>query len=106
VAFTEPGGSLGLPADSSATVGLGVQEEGGDGPKEATHTATWHVVPSPGVLGVRVSPASGSISVVHGRTTTPLRVTSGSPGTFTVTIDVSQGGRSLPSLVLDVEVSS
>jgi predicted alpha-1,2-mannosidase len=106
VAFTEPGGSLGLPADSSATVGLGVQEEGGDGPKEATHTATWRVIPSPGVLGVRVSPASGSIIVVHGRTTTPLRVTSGSPGTFTVTIDVSQGGRSLPSLVLDVEVSS
>jgi predicted alpha-1,2-mannosidase len=109
VAFTEPGGSLDLAADSSTTFQLGVQEEEVSGTTEPAHTVTWHVAPSAAdtaVIGVKVSPTSGSIDVVHGRSTVPLHVTSGSPGTFPLTIDLSQGGKSLPSLTLDVDVAS
>jgi predicted alpha-1,2-mannosidase len=104
VPFTIPGGSLSMPAGASATFQLGVQEGSGGG--GSVRTVGWHVVPSAGVVGVRVVPASGTLSVLNGRSTTPLQVTSGSPGTFAVRIDLTQGGKPLPNLTLDVDVSS
>jgi hypothetical protein len=102
VASTTAGGSLDLPANGSATTQLAVQEA--TGPGGPVHPVSWRVVPSPGVEGVTVSPASGILDVADGRSTTPLRVTAGSPGTFAVTIDLTQGGRPLPSLTFDVDV--
>jgi len=103
VASITPGGSLDIPANGSATTELGVQEA--TGPGGPVHPVSWRVVPSPGVEGVTVSPASGTIDVVDGRSATPLRVTAGSPGTFAVTIDLTQGGRPLPRLTFDVDVA-
>ena len=103
VAYTTPGGSLTVPANGSATIGLGVQEAAGPGGPD--HRVSWHVVPPTGVEGVTVSPTSGVLDVVHGRSATPLRVTAGSPGTFAVTIDLTQGGHSLPRLTFDVDVA-
>jgi Glycosyl hydrolase family 92 len=103
VASITPGGSLDLPANGTATTELDVQEA--TGPGGPVHPVSWHVVPSPGVEGVTVSPASGNLDVVSGRSATPLRVTAGSPGTFAVTIDLTQGDRPLPRLTFDVEVT-
>jgi hypothetical protein len=44
--------------------------------------------------------------VVDGRSTTPLVVTAASPGTSAVTIDLTQGGKPLPSLTLDVDATA
>jgi hypothetical protein len=104
VASTTPGGSLDVPANGSATTELGVQEA--TGPGGPTHPVSWRVVPSPGVVGVTVSPASGTLDVVDGRSATPLRVTAGSPGTYPVTIDLTQGGHPLPRLTFDVDVAA
>ncbi len=106
VPFTTPGGSITVPANGVATFELGVQEEEGAGSSGSVRMVAWHVVPSAGDAGVTVSPTSGTLRVVDGRSTTPLRVTSGSPGSSSVTIDLNQGGDALPSLTLDVDASS
>ncbi len=103
VASTTPGGSLDVATDGSATTQLVVQEASGSG--GTVHPVSWRVVPSPGVDGVTVAPASGVLDVVDGRSATPLRVTAGSPGTFAVTIDLTQNGRPLPKLTFDVDVA-
>jgi predicted alpha-1,2-mannosidase len=98
VAFTTPGGSLTVATGGSATFLLGVQEASGrSGPP---HTVMWHVVPS---AGTTVSPTSGALRVVDGRSTTPLVVAAANPGTSAVTIDLAQGSEPLPSLTLDVD---
>ncbi len=101
VAFTTPGGSLTVPAGGSATVFLGVQEA--SGASGSPRTVTWHAVPS---AGTTISPASGSLPVVDGRSTTPLVVTPAKAGTSTVTFDLTQGGEPLPSLTLDVDATA
>lgn len=106
VPFTTPGGSVTVPANGVATVQLGVQEGEGAASHGSVRTVAWHVVPSSGATGVRVSPTSGTLRVVDGRSTTPLQVTSGSPGTWPVTIDLNQGSDPLPSLTLDVDADS
>lgn len=106
VPFTTPGGSLTVPANGVATFRLGVQEEEGTGSSGSVRTVAWHVVPSAGAAGVTVSPSSGTLRVVDGRSTTPLRVTAASPGISSVTIDLNQGGDPIPSLALDVDVNS
>jgi predicted alpha-1,2-mannosidase len=101
VAFTTPGGSLTVATGGSATFLLGVQEaSGGSG---SPRTVMWHAVPS---AGTTISPASGSLRVVDGRSTAPLVVTSASPGTSTVTFDLAQRGEPLPSLTLDVNATA
>jgi hypothetical protein len=90
-----------MASDSSATVQLGVQEAGATG----AESVAWHIA-DPGALGgVTVSPASGTLNVVKGRSVTPLRVSSGVAGDVALTFDLTQGGRSLPDLTLDVDVS-
>jgi predicted alpha-1,2-mannosidase len=106
VPFTTPGGSLTVPADGSTTFQLGVQEGSGSPGSEKVQMVAWHEVPVAGLEGVTVSPASGTLKVINGRSTTPLRLTAGSPGTFALTIDLTQAGQPLPSLTLDVDVSS
>lgn len=106
VPFTDPGGSVTVPADSSATVQLGVQEAARPRGTGSAPTVTWRVVPSPASTGVTVSPASGTWSAASDRTTTPLRVASGGPGTYPVTVELDQGGTRLPTLTLDVDVGS
>jgi hypothetical protein len=110
VGFTSPGGALTMRADSAASLALGIQQsmQPSRGVSRATAdhaaTVTWHVVAQPGVLGVHVSPASGTFSV-HGRATTPLLVASGSPGAFSITFILSADGVALPKLVIDVQVT-
>jgi hypothetical protein len=60
---------------------------------------SWRASPS---VGVTVSPTSGTVRVVDGHSTTPLRVTSVEPGTSTITFDLTQKGKPLPSLTLDI----
>jgi hypothetical protein len=105
VPFTDPGGSLHVSAHASATWQLGVQEEAGSQASGVVHMVAWRWVPSASAAGVTVSPASGTMSVTDGRATTPVRVSSSAPGTFAVTIDLTQDGTSLPSVTLDVDVS-
>jgi len=104
VAFTSPGGSVTVPTGGSATVALGVQEVDGAGGSAAAATVDWRAVGSGGA-DVGVSPTSGTLRVTGGRSTTPLEVTVTGPGTGTVTFALSQGGRRLPDLTLDVEAS-
>jgi hypothetical protein len=96
-----------MPADSSATFLLGVQEAGMGGAGSGTgRSVSWHVV-SPGAAGgVTVSSDSGTLTVVEDRSTTPLSVTAGGPGVHPVTFALTQGGRALPSLTLDVDVGA
>ena len=97
MAFTNPAGLLTVPADNSASFELGVQEEARS---REVRAVKWRVVPH----GISVSPAQGTVAVVGDRSTTALRVRSGRPGNYGVTIKLSQGGQPLPSLVLDVDV--
>lgn len=101
VPFTTPGGALTMASDSSATVQLGVQESG----TADAESVAWHITDPGASSGVTVSPASGTFDVVKGRTVTPLRVSSGAAGDVALTFDLTQGGRSLPDLTLDVDVS-
>jgi hypothetical protein len=55
--------------------------------------------------GVTVSPASGTLNVVGGRSVTSLRLSSAGPGDVSVTFDLSQGGKALPDITFDVDVS-
>jgi predicted alpha-1,2-mannosidase len=103
VPFTIPGGSVTVPAGGATTMQLGVQEGAGPGSSGSVATVAWHVVPSAGAAGVTISPSSGTLRVVDGRSTTPIRVTSGSSGISSVTIDLNQGGDPLPSVTLDVD---
>jgi predicted alpha-1,2-mannosidase len=105
VPFTTPGGSLTVAANGSATFQLGVQE-GSPSPGSERETVAWHVASSAQKGGIAVSPSSGILSVVNGRQTEPLRVTATGPGTFALTIDLTQGDTPLPSLTLDVDVAS
>jgi predicted alpha-1,2-mannosidase len=103
VPFTSPGGAMTITSNGSATFQLGVQESGtaGAGPE----SVAWHVA-DPGVLsGVTVSPASGTLEVVGGRSATSLRLSSAGPGDVAVTFDLSQGGKALPDITFDVDVS-
>jgi len=100
VPFTTPGGAVTVSAEGAATVELGVQEEGST---TSVSTVEWHVAPAPGGSGVTVSPDAGRLTVVGGRSTTPLRITSTGPGEAPVTVDLEQGGVPLPSLTLDVD---
>jgi predicted alpha-1,2-mannosidase len=104
VPFTSPGGAVTLGADGTATVLLGVQEAGTPRTAASVSTVTWHVV-LPTTAGVTVSPDSGALSVVGGRSTTPVHVTSTGPGGSSVTFDLAQGGVPLPSLTLDVDAA-
>ena len=99
VAFTEPGGSLSVPARGSAVVHFGVKEEVRQVSPRSVANVSWRAVPS---AGVTVSPSSGTLRVADGRSTTSLRVTTSAPGTATVIFDLSQGASPLPSLTLDV----
>jgi hypothetical protein len=63
----------------------------------------WHVVPSPNST---VSPTSGTLRVVDGRSTTPVVVAAANPGTSAVTIDLALGGEPLPSLTLDIDATA
>jgi predicted alpha-1,2-mannosidase len=106
VAFTTPGGALTMPADGTASFGLGVQEEGGAG---AGAKIVWHVAGSgsaAGSGGVTVSPDSGSFSALKGRSSTPVGVTSQGAGDFSITFALTQGGVALPDLTLDIDVAS
>jgi len=106
VPFTIPGGTVTVPAGGAATVQLGVQEGAGTGSPGSVRTVAWHVVPSAETAGATISPSSGTLRVVGGRSTTPIRVTAGSPGISSVTIDMNQGGDPLPSVTLDIDASS
>jgi hypothetical protein len=53
-----------------------------------------------------VSPASGTFTVTGGRADVPVTVTSGAAADVGVTFDLTEGGRPLPDLTLDVDVSS
>jgi predicted alpha-1,2-mannosidase len=99
VPFTDPGGSLNVPPGGSALLRLGVQEASPSGGSRSVELVSWRAVPS---AGVTLSPASGTLRVVDGRSTTPLRVTSTGAGASTVTFDLTQGGTPLPGLTLDV----
>ena len=99
VAFTQPGGSLSVPPRGSAVVHFGVKEEARQVGPRSVANVSWRAVPS---AGVTVSPSTGTLRVAHGRSTTPLRVTTAVSGTATVTFDLSQGATPLPSLTLDV----
>jgi hypothetical protein len=65
----------------------------------------WHVANPAASAGVTVSPASGTLDVVNGRSVTSLRVRSGAAGDVALTFELTQGGHSLPDLTLDVDVS-
>ncbi len=104
VPFTDPGGSLTVPAGGSATLQLGVQEAGGA--SSHAQTVAWHVVPSSANGAVTVSPTSGTVTVTGGRSTTPIQVSVGSAGPSAVTFSLNQGGRPLPSVTVEVDVSS
>jgi hypothetical protein len=65
----------------------------------AVESVSWRAVPS---AGLSVSPVSGTMAVVGGRSMTPVRVTAAEPGASTVTFDLTQKGTPLPSLTLDV----
>ncbi|MGO8869936.1 MAG: GH92 family glycosyl hydrolase [Acidimicrobiales bacterium] len=105
VPFTLPGGSVTLAAGTTATVQLGVQE-GPPPPRAApVGTVAWHVVPSPAAAGVTVSPSSGIVRLSTVRLTVPLQVAVGGPGTYAVTVDLTQGGRRLPTLTLEVDAT-
>ena len=99
VPFTTPGGSVSVPTHGSTTFELGVQERTGSG---SVQTVGWHVASS---SGVTVSPASGTLRVSDGRSTTPLQVTAGSPGTTALTFDLAEGSTPLPNLTLEVDVT-
>jgi predicted alpha-1,2-mannosidase len=99
VPFTDPGGSLSVPLHGSATFNLGVQEASRSEGSMAVESVSWRAVPS---AGLSVSPVSGTMAVVGGRSMTPVRVTAAEPGASTVTFDLTQKGTPLPSLTLDV----
>jgi predicted alpha-1,2-mannosidase len=99
VPFTAPGGSVSVPVGGSATFQLGVQEGSQPAGSRAVELVSWRASPS---VGVTVSPTSGTLRVVDGHSTTPLRVTSVEPGTSTITFDLTQKGKPLPSLTLDI----
>jgi hypothetical protein len=101
VPFTTPGGALALSGGGSATFLLGVQEENSGGA-----SVSWHVVNPGATGGVTVSPDSGTFTVVDGRSTASLGVTAVGPGVHPITFALTQGGRSLPSLTLDVDVAT
>jgi predicted alpha-1,2-mannosidase len=101
VAFTAPGGAVGVSTSVPAPVELGVQEALPTG--GGTRTVAWHVASG---ADVTVSPSSGMIRVVGNRSTVPLQVTSAVPGTHAVTLVLTQGGAALPALTLDVVVGS
>jgi predicted alpha-1,2-mannosidase len=101
VPFTMPGGALTMSSDSSATVQLGVQETGTAG----AESVAWHIADPGALSGVTVSPASGTLNVVEGRSFTSLRVSSVGAEDVALTFDLTQGGSSLPDLTLDVDVS-
>ncbi len=99
VPFTDPGGSLRVAAGGSATLRLGVQEASASEGSRSVALVAWHAVPS---AGVTVSPASGTLRVVGGRSTTPVRLSSTGAGGSTVVFDLAQGGTPLPGLTLEV----
>jgi len=101
VPFTMPVGAVTMASDSSTTVQLGVQESGASG----SGSVAWHIADHGASAGVTVSPASGTLDVVNGRSVTSLRVSSGVAGDVALTFELTQGGRSLPDLTLDVDVS-
>jgi predicted alpha-1,2-mannosidase len=102
VPFTTPGGAVTMASDSSASLELGVQEAGA---ADAGPVA-WHVADPGASSGVTVSPASGTFTVTGGRADVPVTVTSGAAADVGVTFDLTEGGRPLPDLTLDVDVSS
>ena len=106
VPFTTPGGSLALPANGSATFQLGVQEEGGAASSGSVQAVAWHVAPSTTAAGVTLTPDSGTLRVVDGRSTTPILVASGSAGRSSIMIDLDQEGHPLPNLTLEVDVGT
>ncbi len=99
VPFTDPGGSLSVPLHGSATFHLGVQEASRSEGSISVESVSWRAVAS---TGLTVSPPSGTMAVVGGRSTVPVRVTAAEPGASTVTFDLTQGSTPLPSLTLDV----
>jgi hypothetical protein len=68
-------------------------------------SVAWHVADPSALSGVTVSPTSGTLAVVGGRSVTSLRVRTGGPGDVPVTFDLTQGGKALPNLTFDVDVS-
>jgi predicted alpha-1,2-mannosidase len=105
VPFTSPGGATTITSNGSATIQLGVQESGAAGRGTGPEPVLWHVADPGALSGVTVSPTSGTIDVVGGRSVTSLRVSTGGPGDASVTFDLSQGGKALPDLTFDVDVS-
>jgi hypothetical protein len=105
VPFTSPGGATSITSNGSATIQLGVQESGAAGRGTGPEPVLWHVADPDALSGVTVSPTSGTIDVVGGRSVTSLRVSTGGPGDASVTFDLSQGGKALPDLTFDVDVS-
>jgi hypothetical protein len=102
VPFTTPGGAVTMANDSSASFQLGVQEAGA----VDAGSVAWHVADPGASSSVTVSPASGTFTVTGGRADVPLTVTSGAAGDVAVSFDLTEGGRPLPDLTLDVDVSS
>jgi len=101
VAFTSPGGGIDLPAGGGATVLLGVQEQR----PTTTADVSWRVVAPPSGAAISVAPQAGTMAVARGRATTPLRVSAPvAPGTYPVTVDLSQDSTALPVMTLDVVV--
>jgi predicted alpha-1,2-mannosidase len=99
VPFSVPGGSLRVTPGGSALLQLGVQETSRSAGPKGVELVSWRAAPS---AGITVSPTSGTLSVVDGRSMTPLRVTSTRPGTSTVTFALTQEGAPLPGLTVDV----
>jgi predicted alpha-1,2-mannosidase len=102
VPFTTPGGALTMASDSSVSVQLGVQEAGA----ADAGSVAWHVADTGALSSVTVSPASGTFTVTGGRAEVSLTVTSGAAADVGITFDLTEGGRPLPDLTLDVDVSS
>ncbi len=97
--FTDPGGSVHVPPGGSSLLELGAQEASTSGGSRSVDLVSWRAVPS---TGVTVSPDSGTLKVVDGRSMTPIRVSSASSGPSTISFDLTQGVTSLPSLTVDV----
>jgi len=94
-----------MPSNGSATLQLGVQESRTAGTGTGPEVVTWHLADPGALSGVTVSPASGTLDVVGGRSVTSLRVRTGGPGDVSVTFDLTQGGKALPDLTFDVDVA-
>jgi predicted alpha-1,2-mannosidase len=106
VPFTSPGGALTMPANSTASFQLGVQEASEHG---GAQTVSWRMIgPVPAVApgtGVTVSAESGTMSVSGHRGATTMQMTSHGSGSFSVTFELTQGSRLLPNVTLDVNVA-